>query len=114
MHGQRKGAHSMNRVEFLEAHTSLLIKLKSITLAKNSDYAGDSDPFSNFRLCEFMNLCSTEAGIMVRIGDKYSRICNLLDKDEAKVKDESVQDTLLDLANYCIIAAILINSEKNK
>jgi hypothetical protein len=104
----------MNREEFLKEHFEILEKLKSITLAKSSDYAGDSDPFSNFRLCEFVKLCSTEAGIMVRIGDKYSRICNLLGKDEIKVKDESVQDTLLDLANYCIIAAILISSEKSK
>lgn len=55
------------------------------------------------------------AGI-VRISDKFSRIENLLlySKD-AKVKDESVIDTLLDLASYSIMLAIeVIDKQKTK
>ena len=49
------------------------------------------------------------------MSDKLSRIANLL-KSEAKnsVKDESIEDTLIDLANYSIILKILIEDKKGK
>lgn len=78
---------------------------------KNKDYSGNSDGYENFRLCEQMKLCSTEEGIMVRISDKYSRICNLL-KNENQVKDESKIDTLLDMSAYCNILASYIQDKE--
>ena len=42
---------------------------------------------------------------VTRISDKYNRICSLANK-QALVKDESIKDTLLDLANYCIMTVI--------
>ena len=33
-------------------------------------------------------------------------------KEKLKVKDESIKDTLIDLANYAIIALILYEEEK--
>lgn len=42
---------------------------------------------------------------ITRISDKYNRICSLANKS-AMVKDESIKDTLLDLANYCIMTVI--------
>ena len=41
----------------------------------------------------------------VRIGDKYRRIRSLVDR-AAMVKEESVKDTLIDLANYAIMTLI--------
>ena len=61
---------------------------------KNSDY-GDSFGQS---IREFGYV----AGI-VRISDKFNRLKSLLSGKEQKVNDESVQDTLLDMANYCIM-----------
>jgi hypothetical protein len=50
-------------------------------------------------------------GVLVRITDKYSRIVQLTNKPlngkEAEVKEESIKDTLVDLANYSVIAVIL-------
>ena len=50
---------------------------------------------------------------ITRISDKYNRICSLTTKsaDERKVKDESIKDTLLDLANYCIMTVIEMEGE---
>lgn len=61
---------------------------------KNSDY-GDSFGQS---IGEF----GFVAGV-VRISDKFNRLKSLLSGKEQKVNDESVQDTLLDMANYCIM-----------
>lgn len=62
---------------------------------KNNDY---SDSFGQ-SVREF----GPVAGV-VRISDKFNRLKSLLlTGKEQKVSDESVQDTLLDMANYCIM-----------
>ena len=78
---------------------------------KNSDYSGDSNTYHNFMHCEELGLCSTEAGIMVRMSDKMARVATLL-KQNAKVSDENIKDTLLDLANYAMILASYIEDKK--
>ena len=63
---------------------------------KNADYGNSFDKSMN------------EFGLMsavVRMSDKMERLKSLVKKD-AKVKDESVEDTLLDLANYCIMTVM--------
>jgi len=76
-----------------------------IAAAKNHDYAADADPFRNFRECGRFGV-SIDSGILVRMSDKWSRLCQLAAPGEtAEVSDETLIDTLLDLINY---AAILI------
>lgn len=51
---------------------------------------------------------------LVRMSDKFNRLKNLLLKDaEAKVKDESVKDTILDLACYSVMLAIEVECRDN-
>lgn len=100
----------MNRVEFKEAFADILISMNTIMEAKNGDYATDSNPFSNFKLVEDLWIASAEQAILVRMSDKFARIANLIDK-EAKVKDETIEDTLIDLANYSIILTVLLKSK---
>lgn len=38
-----------------------------------------------------------------RIGDKYNRIKQLIKGSEQKVKDEAIEDTLMDMATYCLM-----------
>lgn len=75
-----------------------------IYAAKNKDY-GDSfgEGFQEYGL------------IMpsIRLDDKLRRYKQLI-KQEAEVKDEGIIDTLLDMANYCIMTVIeLENKEIN-
>lgn len=45
--------------------------------------------------------------MVIKLDDKLGRLTQLLiNNKEQKVKDESVEDTLLDLANYAIITMI--------
>jgi len=87
-------------------------RMLEIAEAKNHDYGGkDSNAFANFMAVEHLGAASAEAGITVRMTDKLSRIITLLNK-EAKVADESITDTLLDLANYALILKALIAYKK--
>ena len=101
----------MNREEFKKEFSDTLISMNKIMEAKDRDYTTDSNPFSNFNLVEDMWIASAEQAILVRMSDKFSRIANLIDS-EAKVKDETIEDTLIDLANYSIILKLLLKSKQ--
>lgn len=97
----------ISREDFLKVHEEFCQRLVNTTRAKNADYTGASnDPFQNFKTAEVMNICSTETGFLVRLTDKYTRIISLLQPNaKQQVKDESVDDTILDFANYLILLA---------
>ncbi len=88
----------------------LIEEIKEIHSRKNKDYAGDN-PLSNFMMCEKLGI-SAWKGVLVRMGDKYSRLCSFAKAGEFKVKDESVEDTLKDLAVYSLICLILFREGK--
>lgn len=82
----------------------LVEKMEQDFLSKNHDYSG-SDPYSSFKDFGWK-------GVVVRIGDKFNRIKNFTKSDILKVKDESIIDTLKDLAVYAIITIILFELER--
>lgn len=84
----------------------LIDELKEIHSRKNHDYAGVEDPLKNFRISENMGIPAWKA-CLVRISDKFSRLCSFAKQDELKVKDENIEDTLKDMAIYAIIDIIL-------
>lgn len=77
-------------------HAEICKKLNATYIAKNKDY-GDS--FAKVRK-EFPN------SVLIRLADKFERLKQLMGGAEAQVKDESIEDTLLDMANYCIMEVI--------
>ncbi len=97
---------------YLEFHRASCEKMIAITVAKNSDYTGDSDdPFSNFTQVERDGICDTVTGFLTRMSDKWSRIRSLIKKGGiGAVLTESLEDTLLDFANYCILLAGFLRS----
>ncbi|MCH4004411.1 MAG: nucleotide modification associated domain-containing protein [Lactobacillus crispatus] len=50
----------------------------------------------------------------VRLSDKFNRICNLIKRGELKENDESLEDTLLDMAGYSILALKYLKEHKNE
>ena len=88
----------------------LIDELKDIHSIKNHDYAGD-DPLSNFMMCEKMGIPAWK-GVLVRLSDKFSRLCSFARKEELKVKDENIEDTLKDMAIYAVICILLYRFSK--
>lgn len=92
---------------------------------KNHDYAGEVDPFKNFRAAEALGV-SVEQGILVRMSDKMARAANLLkikqeqdldgyrdiDGKPLGVTEESVKDTLIDLMNYSNILMVYLEYQR--
>lgn len=98
----------MERINFImdkiEQHNNICEKLNKIYAAKNKDY-GDSfsEGFQQYGL------------VMpaIRLEDKLRRYKQLI-KQKAEVKDESIIDTLLDLANYSIMTIMELENQKNE
>ena len=85
-----------------EQHAEICKKLNEIYGRKNSDY-GDSFG-ETFRKLGIISA-------VTRITDKVNRIQSLCVK-KTMVANESVKDTLLDLANYAIMSVIELEEEK--
>jgi len=83
-------------VNKVDTHIQITNDLQSIYQQKNQDY-GDS--FSK----QFSEYGLTSSAI--RLEDKLQRFKNLIN-NKAQVKDESLEDTLMDLANYSIMTVI--------
>lgn len=47
----------------------------------------------------------------IRLGDKWNRFKQLSKGEEVLVKDESIEDTLLDMATYCIMTVMWLNKQ---
>lgn len=95
----------MNKVE---KHMDICKGLNEIYEKKNHDY-GDS--FHDTFVEEGMAMAR------IRLSDKLNRFKKLSKADsEQKVNDESIRDTLLDLANYAIMTVMEmdIQAEENK
>lgn len=84
-------------IDKYERHAEICQELNKTYKVKNVAY-GDS--FSkNFKKRGIQSA-------IVRMGDKWNRIEALADGAENAVKDESLKDTLDDMANYCIMLRI--------
>lgn len=84
-------------------HKELCNLLNLIYEQKNNDY-GDSFHSSFIEYGPIMSC--------IRLGDKFNRFKSLAKGTNQAVKDESIKDTLLDLANYAIMTIIELEGEK--
>jgi len=99
--------------QYLKDFEALTAKMLKITKAKNADYTGDtSRPFKNFEMVETMGFSSTEQGFCTRLTDKIMRVAGFVKNGTLQVKDERVEDTLLDMANYCLLFICYLKSKK--
>jgi len=89
--------HKENKqLDKVSIHKKICENLNKIYEAKNHDY-GDS--FARVR-------AQYPQSINIRLWDKLLRLDQLNNGVEAKVQDEKIEDTLLDMANYCIMEVI--------
>lgn len=88
----------------VERHREIVNGLNDLYARKNADY-GDSvhDTFMKYGLTSFL----------VRLEDKLNR-ARTLSKQSALVKDEKLEDTLLDMANYAILAVLELQDSNDE
>lgn len=100
----------MNNINdlYIDVHKKLLDDMHDLYIKKNADYGNSvHDTYEKYGLVSFL----------IRMEDKLNRVRNL-NKDnvkisDAKVKDEKIEDTLMDLANYAILAIMELKRENS-
>lgn len=90
-------------VDKIELHKKICAELTALYEKKNHDY-GDS--FHKSYVEEGMAMSR------IRLGDKFNRFKSLTLTGNQLVNDESVRDTLIDLANYAILTLIEMEREQ--
>lgn len=88
----------------VEQFMSITHNMAKTYAAKNHDYGNSFEQ----SLDKFGLVAS-----VVRLGDKMNRIESLT-KKEAQVKDESIKDTLLDMANYAIMTVMWVDKKSGE
>ena len=88
----------------VERHARICKEINDLYERKNHDY-GDS--FHQTFVEEGMAMAR------IRLGDKFSRFKTLSRGGEQKVNDESIRDTLIDLANYAIMTVLEMEVAEN-
>ena len=83
-------------------HYAICQKLNKVYKAKNHDY-GDSfgDTYKKLGIIS----------AVTRLSDKMNRLMSLAVSHDTQVKDEKIEDTLLDMANYAIMTLIELGYE---
>jgi len=88
----------------------LLDKMAEIHSKKNQDY-GNGNPLGNFASSLDLGI-DPFFSVLVRMSDKWARICSLSKNGGiGVVKDESIEDTLIDMANYALLAIVIRREE---
>ena len=94
-----------------QKYMDVINKLKETFLKKNHDYG--SSVKKNYDKFEAYGKNEGLKYVFGRIAEKHDRLENLIyGAHTNQVTDESVEDTLLDMANYAILAAVSIQEHK--
>ena len=88
----------MNNIDIDRVNQMEKVQKEALELfkKKNADYG---DAFANYGV----------VGVLVRMGDKISRLQSITNKCVSLINSESLRDTLIDLHNYSAMALMLLD-----
>lgn len=95
-----------------QAFYDLCDRVKEMHASKSRDYGSVADPLANIRNgAEFVGIKAWQ-GAMVRLSDKVTRLATF--NRTGTLTHEGVEDTLLDLASYSLLALLLYREENGE
>jgi hypothetical protein len=94
-----------------ERFHEIVSSLSALHDKKQADYGSDTDPFANLRASAEMGI-TPAIGVVLRMNDKMTRIKQFTRR--GSLENESVEDSLRDIAVYAVIALVLLEEGKKK
>ena len=82
-------------------------KMRDVLLNKGDDYA-NADRLSNFKMAGQIAGGNAQLNCLNLIATKVARLGVLLNSND-KPKNESINDSIMDLANYALLLAMINN-----
>ena len=84
-------------------------KMRDIMLSKGNDYANE-DRLSNFKLAGSICGLTPQQNCLSLIATKVARLGVLL-KEKSEPNNESIEDSLVDMANYTLLLIMILKDE---
>lgn len=100
----------MTQEQQLEHFEVITNQMKEVLFKKGNDYA-NSDRLSNFKLAGGICGLKAEQNCLSLIATKVARLGVLLNSDKVP-NNESIQDSVLDLANYSILLSMILKDKQ--
>lgn len=85
---------------------NFVANMESVMFRKGSDYS-NTDRLSNFKYAGSICGLTAEQNCLSLIATKVARLGVLLDPQAGEPNNESVDDSILDLANYAILLGMI-------
>jgi len=95
---EEKNKHIREREKRMKQMDKIQLEARQLFNKKNTDYG---DAFAKYG----------PVGVIVRIGDKISRLQSISNKGITLIEDEKMRDTLIDLHNYAAMAIMLLDEK---
>lgn len=87
----------------VQQHKDLCTFINTLYAQKNAAYGNSfGDTFSKLGIIS----------AVTRITDKYNRLVTLSTNTDINQNDESIEDTLLDMANYCLMTVMELRNSR--
>ena len=102
-----------DQAALLRLHSDICEQCRSIMEAKNTDYTAGGSVFANFDLAETLGI-PREMGVLLRVQDKMQRLRSFIDSGTLAVKSESAEDAIMDVINYMVLLAGMLEEDRNE
>lgn len=89
----------------------ILDSMRTLSEKKQADYGKEEDPFANVRGGAYDMGLSPWIGAAIRMSDKMRRIQKAARLGVDSLNFDSVEDDLLDIAVYAVIALVLLEED---
>lgn len=86
-----------------KSFNDILNEMSETYTRKNADYGNSFEE----TIAEFGYIPA-----VARISDKFKRVKNMVRGQAMNIKDESLRDNLLDIANYCVMTVLYMDKSK--
>lgn len=93
----------MKPTDIFQLHGEMCAKALTLMRGKNRDYAGAEDGLKNYTQAAQVAGITLQQVLVSRMADKMARLGNV--SMNGNVTEETVEDTLLDLINFCVLIA---------
>lgn len=87
------------------AFMEVIEELRQMHLRKSQDYGSNRDPLANVRAGAELVGIEPWRGCLVRVADKIQRLRTYC--HDGRLANEGVEDAMLDLASYAVIALVM-------
>ena len=111
---------SISKEALIKMRQRLNLRADELLVNKGNDYNSqqqqEGDTLFNLRVCELTGIVpSAVDGILVRMSDKMQRLISLTRPGTIqKVKDESIEDTVVDLRNYADYLLAFVKEQREQ